>query len=95
MGCNDPEHTIWSLGPAEPEAVSFLDILNIEANTVFYCLGQFGLLSVPDLYTTRDESVLCVHACMRARVYTCMHVCKSEVDVGRVPQLHTNLKKFF
>lgn len=28
-------------------------------------------------------------------MYTCMHVCKSEVDVGRVPQLHTNLKKFF
>lgn len=72
MGCNDPEHTIWSLGPAEPEAVSFLDILSIEANTVFYCLGQFGLLSVPDLYTTRDESVLCVHASSCVYVHACV-----------------------
>lgn len=74
MGCNDPEHTIWSLGPAEPEAVSFLDILNIEANTVFYCLGQFGFLSVPDLYTTRDVSAVraCVHASSCVYVHACV-----------------------
>lgn len=69
MGCCDPEHAIWSLGPAQPEVVSVSDFLNTNANVVFYCLGQFELVSVPDLYTAVEELaavvlVLCVCVCV-------------------------------